>query len=214
MCCHINCCCPNMKRSGLINLLFVFTLINFVLSLTAIFIRAAKTGRYEEALIYLEERNNGTFNNFEFENCSLGGLLKDEYYCDIYGKRLKKPERYVNYQARNPSKTTAQVIQAVNSNIDYKFYTNMKSTKTSEGYLMLVNKFYTVGKSYVAKLKSVTGGGSLEPTAAAAFENMVKAAKADGYSLWNVSGYRSYSTQQTLYNNYKARDGQAKADTY
>ena len=123
-------------------------------------------------------------------------------------------ERYVNYQARNPSKTTAQVIQAVNSNIDYKFYTNMKSTKTSEGYLMLVNKFYTVGKNYVPKLKSVTGGGSLEPTAAAAFENMVKAAKADGYSLWNVSGYRSYSTQQTLYNNYKARDGQAKADTY
>ena len=71
---------------------------DIILSILAIFLRAAKTGRYEEALIYLEERNNGTFNNFEFENCSLGGLLKDEYYCDIYGKRLRKPERYVNYQ--------------------------------------------------------------------------------------------------------------------
>lgn len=123
-------------------------------------------------------------------------------------------DRYVNYQARNPSKSTDAVIQAVNSNIDYKFYTNMKSTKTSEGYLMLVNKFYTVGSGYVPKLKSVTGGGSMEPTAAAAFEKMVAAAKNDGISLWNVSGYRSYGTQQSLYNNYKKRDGQAKADTY
>ena len=43
---------------------------------------------------------------------------------------------------------------------------------------------------------------------------MVAAAKNDGISLWNVSGYRSYNTQQSLYNNYKARDGQTKADTY
>ena len=123
-------------------------------------------------------------------------------------------ERYVNYQARNPSKSTDEVIRSVNSNIDYKFYTNMKSTKTSEGYLMLVNKFYTVGSGYVPKLKSVTGGGSMEPTAAANFEKMVQAAKKDGIGLWNVSGYRSYSTQKSLYNNYKARDGQTLADTY
>ena len=131
-----------------------------------------------------------------------------KYYIEDY------LDRYVNYQARNPSKSTDAVIQAVNSNIDYKFYTNMKSTKTSEGYLMLVNKFYTVGSGYVPKLKSVTGGGSMEPTAAAAFEKMVAAAKNDGISLWNVSGYRSYNTQKSLYNNYKARDGQTKADTY
>lgn len=123
-------------------------------------------------------------------------------------------DRYVNYQARNPSKSTDAVIQAVNSNIDYKFYTNMKSTKTSEGILMLVNKFYTVGSGYVPKLVNVTGGGQMEPTAAAAFEKMVTAAKSDGINLWNVSGYRSYSTQSTLYNNYKKRDGQTKADTY
>ncbi len=123
--------------------------------------------------------------------------------------------RYVEYQAKNPSKSTSEVIRAVNSNIDYKFYTNMKSTKTSEGYLMLVNKFYTVGSSYVpSNLVNVTGGGKMEKTAAAQFEKMVQAAKKDGYTLKNVSGYRSYSTQKSLYNNYKARDGQTKADTY
>ena len=131
-----------------------------------------------------------------------------KYYIEDY------LDRYVNYQARNPSKSTDAVIQAVNTNIDYKFYTNMKSTKTGEGSLMLVNKFYTVGSGYVPKLKGVTGGGSMEPTAAAAFEKMVAAAKTDGINLWNVSGYRSYSTQQSLYNNYKKRDGQTKADTY
>lgn len=96
--CNVYCCCRNLQNDGLIKLLLTFTFINLILSILAIFIRAAKTGRYEQALIYLEERNNGTFNNFVFDNCTLGGFFKDQYYCDIYGKRLSKPEEHVNYQ--------------------------------------------------------------------------------------------------------------------
>ena len=43
---------------------------------------------------------------------------------------------------------------------------------------------------------------------------MQAAAKKDGYSLTIVSGFRSYSYQGQLYNNYVARDGKAAADTY
>ena len=40
-------------------LLFVFAFINLLLSVISIFIRAAKTERYDQALLYLEAINNG-----------------------------------------------------------------------------------------------------------------------------------------------------------
>lgn len=45
-------------------------------------------------------------------------------------------------------------------------------------------------------------------------EAMSAAAKQAGYSLFLVSGYRSYATQQSLYNSYVRRDGRARADLY
>ena len=43
---------------------------------------------------------------------------------------------------------------------------------------------------------------------------MFSAAKQAGYTMWAQSGFRSYSTQQRLYNNYVNRDGKTAADTY
>ena len=43
---------------------------------------------------------------------------------------------------------------------------------------------------------------------------MQAAALKDGLRLDICSGFRSYSYQSTLYNNYVARDGKAAADTY
>ena len=54
----------------------------------------------------------------------------------------------------------------------------------------------------------------LRAEAAAAFEQLCAGAAADGYTILGQSGYRSYSYQEQLYNNYVARDGQAAADTY
>ena len=70
-----------------------------ILAIVANFIRAAKTNRYEQALIYLEKRNNNTFLNTTYENCKYSGLFKDEIYCEIEGKFLKKPGENVGYQS-------------------------------------------------------------------------------------------------------------------
>lgn len=43
---------------------------------------------------------------------------------------------------------------------------------------------------------------------------MADAAKADGVSLRSVSAYRSYQTQQGLYNHYVSIDGKANAERY
>ena len=96
--CHTDCCCREETRSGLMNLLIVFTFINLVLSFVAIFLRGAKTKRYDEALKYLEAINNGNLNSFDLNNCNQD-LFDDDIYCNVDGKRLKKPSDDIDHQS-------------------------------------------------------------------------------------------------------------------
>ena len=54
----------------------------------------------------------------------------------------------------------------------------------------------------------------LDPTCQKQFNKMVSDASQQGINLTFGSGFRSYSYQNTLYNNYVARDGLAAADSY
>ena len=86
--CNSNCCCKNSTLKELAHYLITFTAINMILCIIAIFIWAAKTERYKQALIYLDERNsiNSTFKNTTYKNCRYGGHFKDDIYCEIEGK--------------------------------------------------------------------------------------------------------------------------------
>ena len=129
----------------------------------------------------------------------------------------KNKARYIAYGKANPSLSAYAVVANVNSNLDKPFYTDIKSTDLSKGYLMMCNKYYALPAGYAPKLELLGNGygsGYLEPTAAKAFRAMVDAARAEGINLWSVSPFRSYATQNTLYNNYVARDGKANADRY
>ena len=95
--CHADCCCSGETKSGLMNLLIAFTIINLILSVVAIFIRAAKTERYDEALEYLEAINNGNLDSLDLNNCNQN-LFDDDIYCNIDGKTLKKPSQSVKNQ--------------------------------------------------------------------------------------------------------------------
>ncbi|MEK7561248.1 MAG: M15 family metallopeptidase [Patescibacteria group bacterium] len=53
----------------------------------------------------------------------------------------------------------------------------------------------------------------LRQDASAEVEKLVAAATSEGLKLMLVSGYRSWATQQSVYNGYVAADGQAFADT-
>ena len=95
--CHADCCCSGETKTGLMNLLIAFTIINLILSVVAIFIRAAKTQRYDEALEYLEAINNGNLDSLDLNNCNQN-LFDDDIYCNIDGKTLKKPSQSVKNQ--------------------------------------------------------------------------------------------------------------------
>lgn len=74
------------------------------------------------------------------------------------------------------------------------------------GEVIIVNKKHALSPDY---------GAGEDPTALAAFQELLGAMKAAGFAVSDAySGFRSYETQAGLYNNYVARDGQAAADRY
>lgn len=73
-----------------------------------------------------------------------------------------------------------------------------------DGYLV-VNKTYSVPEDF---------GNGLTDETMDNFNKLKSAALLEGLNIFIASGYRSYDRQKTLYENYAARDGYEKADTY
>lgn len=72
--------------------------------------------------------------------------------------------------------------------------------------VLIANKTYPLPDSY--------NPGGLLPDCKAAFEIMKKDAAEKGMSIYISSGFRSFSSQKSIYNRYVSRDGKALADTY
>lgn len=96
---------------------------------------------------------------------------------------------------------------------------NITIGTTSKGYtIKRVNGIYYVNDILIANktyaLPSSYTPGKLLDTFMNAFNTMQAAALSEGISIKITSGYRSYSTQYSLYNRYVQRDGKELADTY
>lgn len=82
--------------------------------------------------------------------------------------------------------------------------------------ILIVNKTYALPSDY----RPSNAGDyqycttCLTPETSNAFNEMQADAQALGLNLYISSGFRSYSYQEGLYNDYAYRDGQAEADTY
>ena len=71
--------------------------------------------------------------------------------------------------------------------------------------ILIANKTYPLPSTY---------NPGVDSTANSALNELFAAASKDGLNLFVASGFRSYSTQKQLYDNYAARDGAAEADRY
>lgn len=72
--------------------------------------------------------------------------------------------------------------------------------------ILIANKTYGLPESYAP--------GDLAGEVKQAFDVLQKAAAKEGLNLYISSGYRSYTRQENIYNNYVKQDGKDKADTY
>ncbi|MDD3409492.1 MAG: M15 family metallopeptidase [Eubacteriales bacterium] len=87
-------------------------------------------------------------------------------------------------------------------------------TQLYSDYMVLVNRDTPLDKDYEPEdlvkvtevMRATSAQISLRQVAADALKRMFEAADAEGYTLYLKSGYRSYGTQTTTYNNYLARN--------
>lgn len=128
-------------------------------------------------------------------------------------------ERYLNYSKKKKYniKTT---VTYVNIGLDLEGYSkySVYTTKEAENDLtVLVNKYHKLPDDYEASdlvpLKN-NSNYSLRKAAAEAFAKLTEAANKDNVIFYPFSAYRSFKTQEVLYNRYKTRDGEKAADTY
>ena len=82
--------------------------------------------------------------------------------------------------------------------------------------ILIVNKTYSLPNTY----RAPNSEGyeycqtCLTPETLKAFNDMQADAQSIGLNLYISSGFRSYTYQENLYNNYVAQDGKEEADTY
>lgn len=111
------------------------------------------------------------------------------------------------------------------SNVKSAFYQDIFYVNNPDSLTVLVNKNYRLPDDYepsdlvvldVPLYNNDTSNEAnyLREEAAVALKELFTAASTQGHKLMARSGYRSYETQATLYNNYVSRDGVESADTY
>ena len=141
-------------------------------------------------------------------------LYSEKYYINDY------LDRYLKYYENHKSLDYKEIITRINSNLDYEFYTDSNKSDLSKGMYTLVNKYNYLESNYVPDdLVTITGKYARDSAklVSIAYENFTKMADDMsnlGMTIKITTGYRSYSFQSTLYNNYVKSDGVKKADTY
>ena len=136
---------------------------------------------------------SGDYKLYYIAEDTSGNKTKEEFILHIKEKNIEKQIISNNNQGTT-SFTTSKGFKGVTKN----------GVTYIDGYL-IVNKTYTLPSSY---------GNGLTNATTEAFNKMQAAAKVDGLNIYISSGFRSYSYQKTLYNNYVNRDGVTAADTY
>lgn len=135
----------------------------------------------------------------------------------------KKGEYNLKYIAidKSKNKTVKEFKLIVKEKIKNNTNSNITREigKTKKGYkiehkngIYYINGILIANKTY--NLPSNYNPGSLLSTFTSNFNKMKNDAKNNNINLYIRSGFRSYNTQVSLYNNYVKRDGKAAADTY
>ena len=139
-------------------------------------------------------------------------FIKEKYF--IY-KNLSK---YLEYKDKNKDDTFTHIVAIVNTEADVEWLDNEKETDTSKNELMLVNRLYGLSKDYEpddiidVPVSISYSGVKISKSILSNIEELISAAKDEGYIFVLSDGYRSYADQEKMFNNYKNSYGYEEAD--
>lgn len=176
---------------------------------------------------FLDKEYNTEEINYIIENYKddLDILLNMEHinileFKDISNFEIKKIERYLNYKEANKDYDMATVVTYVNIGLDlegYSEYTTYTKEEVENDLTILVNKYHKLPDDYEPSdlvTLSYNSSFKLRSKAAEAFEKLTNAGVLENVIFYPFSPYRSFETQDYLYNRYVNRDGIELADTY
>ena len=138
-------------------------------------------------------------------------------YVDEINFNATNIDRYNAYKDLNKDYNVSEIVTFVNLNLDKKFYEVNYEIKYKDSVDVLVNKYNSLTKEFVPKdIVSLTNFAhvKMRKDAANKFEEMVNAAKDDGFIFEPTTAYRNANFQNILYTNYVKKDGKDAADTY
>ena len=119
--------------------------------------------------------------------------------------------QYVASDLENNETTENFVLKVISDPNNYTFKTSKGFTGKVVAGVTYIDGYLVVNKTY--DLPSDYGDGLTDETVNA-FNKMNDDAIKEGLNLYISSGYRSYSTQNSIYNSYVSVDGKENADTY
>lgn len=129
-------------------------------------------------------------------------------------------DRYVDYFKDHSEYKLKDIVTYVNIKLDLPVYTDTLEVSDANSKLVLINKYNHFPKNYKPEdLVYVAGAyGNDVPMRSIikdSFLKLQKSAKEElKINLMPTTAFRNEAFQTTLYNNYVAKEGQAKADTY
>ena len=161
---------------------------------------------------------------FKLSNKNIEKLSKSEYiditnYYNISNFNVDNIDRYNQYYESN-NYSYQDVVTYVNINLDLKAYSVTKEVEDPNNLLVLVNKYNFLPNNYkpndLAYVPGAYGNNvPMREVIKEPFLELQKAAEEEiGIILKPTTAFRDQSFQNTLYNNYVAKDGVEAADTY
>lgn len=146
-------------------------------------------------------------------NSKLNKIITQKYFIE------KNLDTYIEYYQDHQDKSLEEVIATINVHADKEHYEDVKDTDVSKGNLMLVNKYHKLSEDYTPKevttisLKYAYPDNKLAKEVLDAYEKMWKSAKNEGITLIATSAYRTFESQERVYDNF-LKNGEEYADNY
>lgn len=161
---------------------------------------------YEEAIKMV----NASLEDYKYEEILLS-FKEDKWF------KEDNIERYLDYYNSN-KKDVRKIISEVNCNLDNEYYTNTMESVLSDNIKVIVNKYYYLPSNFVpddlVTIGNGYGSGTIRKEVYEAFKRLSNDAKIENLNIYISSGYRSYETQDRIYNNYLKIDPKNIVDTY
>ena len=200
----------------IIAIIFLIMLTNYLIKINSIDYKLKEKGYNDEEITSikanLDENKINDILKLEYDE-NLPKLISQKYF--IYDKL----NLYLDYSKENKL-DAKKVISLVNANTYKDHYTDIVKTDTSLNELLIVNKYYQLSSDYEREdlievpTMYAYSGIKLSSVAYEAFKELFNAAKSEGYTIVINSGYRSYDSQEAVYNRNKNNYGTTYADNF